>query len=136
MHPTEQSGHTNVIRKLMSQSRKRIEKGIEVKLSYLAVKSRITVFPLEIQYHIMDYLGGRDAIRAKQQLRWTLPASYWRTRIDTVRYYEMEYLPNEEYDWEYLCLRLEAPWRASGREGFMKVIRAIRQQFYCVLKGQ
>lgn len=79
----------------------------------------------------MDYLRRPSVLRVKQQLRWTLPDSYWRTRIDSVRYYEVDHISREDRDWEFLCLGLEdVIWRCCGRHDCMIAVRDIKLELY------
>ncbi|KAI9035261.1 uncharacterized protein KD926_004230 [Aspergillus affinis] len=72
------------------------------------VVSQLEFLPAEIQYAIMDYLGYKDVLKVQKALRWTLPGPYWRTRIDTRLFFEVnEVLGDERINWQFLALQLE-----------------------------
>ncbi|KAH8434265.1 uncharacterized protein LDX57_011903 [Aspergillus melleus] len=75
----------------------------------------------------MDYLGYKDLWRVQKAIRWTLPVSYWRTRIDTWLFFEVkEVLGDEDIDWQFLALRLEeeaGPVRLSLRGPLKGLVR-------------
>ena len=98
--------------------------------------------PLELQLHILDYVPEVSNIgNAVLAFQWSLPDSYWKRRFLCDEFYEVEDVPPDDLNWDFLFVEFGkllklGPWGLRNRQRIFRILRYTRDQFFAARRGE
>ena len=95
--------------------------------------------PLDIQQLILDNLVRlQDVGNAVAAFHWQLPGSYWRNRFPCDLIFELDDVPQEDLDWQYLFTEVgrltETSRGLQNRQRIFRILQGTRDRFFKIVE--
>jgi hypothetical protein len=95
------------IQRLVKTSIWRKKNQIKPRFSPRFTQSCLSDLPFDIKWMIIDLLDYKDILTIQKALYLYIEESYWRVRTSKMVIFEIQDVPPEKLDWEFLCPKLE-----------------------------
>ena len=138
--------HIPILQSLIKRSRKRrcckVPRFTRARIPFMTVsKTRPSPLglPLDIQQLILDNLVRlQDVGNAVAAFHWQLPGSYWRNRFPCDLIFELDDIPQEDLDWQYLYTEVgrltETSRGLQNRQRIFRILQGTRDRFFKIVE--
>jgi hypothetical protein len=120
------------IQSLVKKSIWRKKNQIKPRLSPRFTQSCLSDLPFDLKWMILDLLDHKDIFTIQSAIYLYIEESYWRLRTSKMVIFEIQDVPPEKLDWEFLCPRLEE-LASSGilhnRHRIVQILRGTKNVF-------